>query len=131
MHIRTSLKIGSVSLILLLIGISVLSAGCLSSDEAAPSGVPQNYYTSSSTVYIGSAAFNPQVLVIERGVSVTWVNIDSVPHSVKSVRTAPETFTSKPLLTGEVFHFTFSQSGTYDFYSTDRPSMRGSIIVTG
>jgi len=108
-----------------------MTAGCTSSEDAAPSAAFQDYYTSSSTIFIGSLGFTPPVLTIERGVTVTWVNKDNRPHSVRSTRSAPETFTSKPLLTGEVFYHTFSRAGTYDFYSTDDPSIRGTVIVKG
>ena len=73
----------------------------------------------------------PSSIVIEKGKQVTWVNQDSAFHSVTSgfYDEPTELFDSGHLDPFESFYFTFDESGTYDYFCTLHPWMRGQVIV--
>jgi len=73
----------------------------------------------------------PSIIVIESGKQVTWVNEDSAFHSVTSgFYDAPSgLFDSGYLDPSEPFTFTFDESGTYDYFCTLHPWMKGQVIV--
>ena len=73
----------------------------------------------------------PSLIVIEKGKQVTWVNQDSAFHSVTSgfYDEPTELFDSGHLDPFESFYFTFDESGTYDYFCTLHPWMRGQVIV--
>lgn len=80
--------------------------------------------TEPGTVTIKDFAFSPVTLTVKTGTKVTWVNNDSVTHSVKS-----DTFNSQDLSPGSTFEFTFSKAGTYTYSCGIHPSMKGTVIV--
>jgi plastocyanin len=65
-------------------------------------------------------------VTVQKGAKVTWKQADKVPHTV----TATDNSFSSPRLTmnGEFSHV-FDQPGTYTYYCTIHPSMRGEIRV--
>ena len=127
MHVRS----GQFTLLagtLLLVGMLILVTGCTSqSSQPAPSPTP--VYTPKTTILIGSAGVNPQILVVERGVTVTWLNIDIGRHIITSDTGDPDSFTSPLLETNHRFQFTFTELGTYNYHCTDNPAIKGTIIV--
>ena len=127
MHVRSghfTLLAGT----LLLAGMLILVAGCTSqSSQQTPSPTP--VYTPKTTVLIGSAGVNPQILVIQRTVTVTWLNIDIGRHIITSDAGDPDSFTSPLLGTNNRFQFTFTVPGTYTYHCADNPSIKGTIIV--
>ena len=71
-------------------------------------------------------AFEPAVIEVEAGASVTWANEDSVPHTV-TARTAD--FNSGVMQEGETYSQTFDEPGTFDYFCAIHPSMSGSVVV--
>jgi len=73
----------------------------------------------------------PSLIVIEKGKQVTWVNEDSAFHSVTSgFYDAPtEFFDSGYLDPFESYTLTFDEAGTYDYFCTLHPWMKGQVIV--
>jgi plastocyanin len=127
MHIRSghfTLLAGT----LLLVGMLLLVAGCTNqSSQLTPSPTP--VYTPKTTILIGSAGVNPQILVIQRTVTVTWLNIDIGRHIITSDKGDPDSFTSPLLETNHRFQFTFTVPGTYTYHCADNPAIKGTIIV--
>lgn len=77
------------------------------------------------TVEIQNFTFNPRILMVPTGTTVTWVNEQqSTTHNVYS-----GTFQSKNLNTGDNYSFKFTKSGTYRYHCTIHPNMTGTIIV--
>jgi len=70
--------------------------------------------------------FQPMSLIVTAGATVTWINKDDEPHSVKS-----ETglFSSGAMDTNESYSFRFEKPGTYHFTCTLHPRMTGTIVV--
>ncbi len=73
----------------------------------------------------------PSNIVIEKGKQVTWVNEDSAFHSVTSgfYETPTELFDSGHLDPYESYTFTFDELGTFDYFCTLHPWMKGQVIV--
>lgn len=78
-------------------------------------------------IFIERNLFVPDSLSIKVGETVTWVNMESYGHDVKS---DDGTFVSPKLATGEKFSHTFTKAGTYTYICAIHPFMHGTIIVT-
>jgi plastocyanin len=81
-----------------------------------------------STVSIDNFTFNPNVLTVKAGTTVTWVNNDDIPHIILDKNR--KVFHSKVLDTEDKFSFTFAQPGTYDYFCGLHPHMTAQVIVT-
>lgn len=73
----------------------------------------------------------PSLIVIEKGKQVTWVNEDSAFHSITSGYYGAPTdlFDSGHLDPFESYTLTFDETGTYDYFCTLHPWMKGQVIV--
>jgi len=89
--------------------------------EPAAEPQPQSY-----RVEIVNFAFTPQVLEIEAGSSVEFVNLDDVPHTATGNNGE---FDTGYLAKGESKTVVFEQAGEYGYYCIPHPGMRGTIIV--
>jgi plastocyanin len=67
-----------------------------------------------------NGAFQPQAITVTAGETVTWTNPDSVAHTVTSGTADALTnlFDSGSIAAGRSFSFTFTDPGTYQYYST-------------
>ena len=80
--------------------------------------------TPSPTVTIEGVAFNPPVVTIETGDSVTWVWGDGpIQHDV-----AADQFRSEVMTEGTFSH-TFDQAGVYDYVCSLHGNMKGTVFV--
>ncbi len=77
-----------------------------------------------NTVTVNNFAFDPPALTVKVGDTVTWVNQDSVGHTIKG-----DAFNSPLLQQGEKFTFTFASKGTFNYICSVHPSMKGTITV--
>ena len=129
-------------LVIRLLGVSLLGTIAILAC-AGPAGPPQ-------AVTIKGFAFGPATVDITKGTTVTWTNQDTVPHTV-TTGTAPPTF--PPLPSGEsptpfpslssgdgrvnsgriepngTFSFTFSQTGTFNYFCAVHPAMKATLTV--
>jgi len=73
----------------------------------------------------------PSLIVIEKGKQVTWINEDSAFHTITSgFYDAPtDLFDSGHLDPFESYTLTFDEKGTYDYFCTLHPWMKGQVIV--
>jgi len=76
-------------------------------------------------VGIDNFTFNPKVVTVRVGDTVTWTNRDDIPHTVAD----PGKFKSKALDTGDSFSFTFATPGSFDYFCSLHPHMTGRIVV--
>ena len=79
-------------------------------------------------VKIRGFAYNPKVINIKAGTKVTWVNEDSVSHTVTS--DSGGLLNSGLIPPGGSFSFTFSNSGSESYYCVPHPMMKGSVVIT-
>ena len=82
----------------------------------------------SQQVAIYNYKFGPDTLTVPAGTTVTWVNKDEVPHTVMS---SDKRFTSSGALdTGDSYSYTFATPGSYEYFCTLHPFMKGKVVVT-
>jgi len=72
--------------------------------------------------------YSPPNFAATVGQTVTWVNRDSAIHTVTSTTGL---FSSEDMASGATFSFTFTRAGTFQYYCTIHPWMKGTIVVTG
>jgi plastocyanin len=82
--------------------------------------------TTAAVVVIKEFEFNPSVLTVAPGTTVTWVNGDDSPHTVAE---QAKLFRSAALDTSDRFTYTFAQPGEFAYYCTLHPMMVGKIVV--
>ena len=77
----------------------------------------------------GPAAYGVNPLVVPVGATVTWSNVDTVPHTVTA---DDNSFDSNTLNTGQTFSHTFNNAGTFTYFCKihGKPSMSGTVRVT-
>jgi len=83
-----------------------------------------------------ATAFTPGQIEVVTGTTVTWRNQDSVFHTVTSgtsngsVGTPDGVFDSDRIEVDANYSHTFDEPGTFDYYCTPHPWMKGSVVVT-
>jgi len=77
-------------------------------------------------VKIANFTFDPPILTMKAGTTVTWVNNDDIPHLVSE---KDGKFRSSALDTGDKFSQTFSTAGTVEYFCAIHPHMTGKIVV--
>lgn len=80
----------------------------------------------------GGSFYLPLNLEIDSNTTVQWVNEDIVLHTIQSqdeFGNIVGLFNSAPLTTGERFEFTFTESGTYNYYCSLHPWRMGVVTV--
>jgi plastocyanin len=75
---------------------------------------------------IAGFAFVAATVTVPKGTTVTWTNRDGARHTVTS---ETGVFDSGNLARNDSFSYSFTESGTFKYYCTIHPSMRGEIIV--
>ncbi len=98
-----------------------------SSEAAAPVDATDS---KSVNVEIKDYAFNPATITVKVGTKVTWTNQDSMRHDVVATNPSSDAPSSELFGRGESYSFTFNKTGTYDYYCTPHPYMKGKVIVT-
>lgn len=84
-----------------------------------------------AVVKIQNFAYEPEVITIKKGESVSWKNYDSAQHNVVST-TAPagaSIFESPLISKDKTFSQQFDIAGTYEYYCSLHPSMTGNVVV--
>lgn len=88
--------------------------------------VPTALAADTVAVTIDNFTFNPPVLTIKAGTTVTFTNKDDIPHTVVA---KDKTFRSKTLDTDDNFTFTFATPGSFAYFCSLHPHMTGTIVV--
>ncbi|MDD1703489.1 MAG: cupredoxin domain-containing protein [Methanoregula sp.] len=126
MPIRYVHRVISIAFPLVLVAL-ILVAGCASAPPTTAPPTPS--YNRATTILIGSASVNPQILTVQKGVPVTWLNMDSGLHIITSDNGVPESFLSGPISLNERYQYTFTIPGTYTYHCADNAVIKGTIIV--
>ena len=80
----------------------------------------------------GQIYYDPEILDISVGTTVEWDNLDSTVHTVTSgnPESGPDgVFDSETMAAGDKFTFTFTESGSQDYYCIFHPFMVGTVNV--
>ena len=93
----------------------------VASPPEAPPPQPGNAIT------ITNFKFNPTILTVPAGTTVTWTNQDEEPHTIAA---KDGSFRSPGLDTKGTYSFTFAKAGSYDYLCSIHPFMTGTVVVT-
>ncbi len=84
---------------------------------------------SAATVQILNYAFIPQNISIQANTTVTWINNDTVAHTVTGDANAPAAFGSGVVNPGGSYSHTFTAQGVYPYHCSIHPFMKGNVSV--
>jgi plastocyanin len=127
-------------LIMVLAGI-VLACGCTAQAPAgttvvntpspAPVATIQAASGSTAQVIIRASSFDPNILNIRAGTTVTWKNEDTIAHRVVHLPAvnSPELFHSASLSPGESFSYTFQEAGRYSYGDPQHGGGRSPLVI--
>lgn len=91
------------------------------------SNTQTNVAPANVTVNITNFSFNPSTLNIKTGTKVTWINNDTVAHTITS---DSSNLLHSPLLSpGQSFSFTFNTPGSENYHCSVHPMMTASINI--
>ena len=79
-------------------------------------------------VTIVDFAFQPFLVSVPAGSSVTWHNSGAAPHTVTANDGAFDSGTISP---GGTYRQTFSDPGVYRYHCSIHPNMMGTVMVSG
>ena len=88
--------------------------------------VPTPQPADATAVAIRDFAFDPPMITVKAGATVTWTNGDSFAHSVKS---ADGSFVSQDLQSGQTYSTGFAAPGTFPYVCGIHNSMTGTVVV--
>jgi plastocyanin len=82
-------------------------------------------------IRIRDSHFDPEIITIRQGTTVTWRNEDPVTHYVvhQAPHTDPQLFSSGAILQGGTFSFTFTSPGRYNYADPQRGGGRSYLII--
>lgn len=104
------------------VGCSALAFGL-----AVVAGCPSSEPPGQNEVFMRGIAFDPMEITIRAGESVTWTNMDFVPHTATSGNPgdadAGSIFDSGTLTLGSAFSHTFNEPGEFVYFCQVHPTM--------
>jgi plastocyanin len=117
---------------------SARSLGAANTEIAAPtpipslSGAPAATPTQPTTaapghVVIKLLKYSPQTIEVRKGESVEWANDDLTPHTVTSQNGGE--LNSGSIDAGASWSHTFNQPGSFSYFCTFHPEMKGTVTV--
>lgn len=95
--------------------------------SAATADPGQGAPVATDSVAIKNFAFSPAMVTVRVGTTITWTNGDQDPHTVTATGGG---FKSPTLNTGDLFRYTFSKPGRYEYLCTIHPFMTATVVVT-
>ena len=81
----------------------------------------EHVWTYIITVYCGQI-----IITINKNVTVTWTNVDAMPHTVTA---DDNSFTSDELNQNDTYSHTFTTDGTFDYHCAIHTGMKGTVVV--
>ena len=108
-------------------------SGNMTGNATGASGGDSVTISPGSSVPSNGKFFVPDTLTVSKGTTVSWTNGDSTLHTVTSG--SPEAgnsgteFDSSYLAAGKTFQHQFNTAGTFDYYCTLHPYMKGKVVV--
>ncbi len=84
-------------------------------------------------IAIKNSTFSPAIINIKKGTKVTWTNLDSVSHQIKSDPHPGHTdlprLSSDALNYNQSYSYTFDKAGGFGYHCEIHPNMDGWVIV--
>lgn len=131
--------------LLILLVCMAISCGCSvpSSSSSQPAATPSQPatpvvtstpYGPTETVSIIASSFDPAILNVHPGTTVTWINEDRMSHRVEHLPQLPSErllFRSESLSPGESFSYTFREPGRYQYGDPQHAGGRSFLVIVG
>ena len=95
-------------------------------NSCTTSNPPVNGNPPTNEVYINGSAFTPATLTIAMGTTIKWTNKNAANQTVTSDTGLFDSGVIKP---NGTYSYTFSTAGTYNYHSTNSPSMTATVVV--
>lgn len=105
---------------------TLLFTACKKSDNGNGNGDGNHTGDSTNKVSIINFSFSPSTRTIASGVTVTWTNNDTTPHTVTA---DDNSFTSGTLNKGDTYTHKFTAAGTYAYHCKFHSMMTASVVV--
>lgn len=82
-------------------------------------------------VNIAKMKYETPEVTIKAGQTVTWINAEAMPHNVafKAGVIGDAKMDGAMMKKDESYSITFNEAGTYDYFCTPHPFMKGKVIV--
>lgn len=106
-------------------GAALLTLGTIAQTHA--SAPAAHKITVKAATVKGNYAFSPTKKTIHVGTKVVWKNATAAPHTVTSKSSNWKV--NKSFSPGKSVSITFKKAGTYKYYCTIHPWMKGTIVV--
>jgi plastocyanin len=78
------------------------------------------------TVLIQGMKFVPEVLTVEAGDTVVWLNKDFFPHTATA---DDRSFDSRNIATNKAWKYVATKSGTFHYVCALHPTMKATLVV--
>ncbi len=108
------------------LSITAMLVALLAGRQTTKAAVTAAPPAAGAEVKIDNFTFTPPTLTVVAGTQVTWTNRDDIPHTVVG---DDKTIKSKALDTDEKFTYTFTKPGTYSYFCSIHPKMKGTVVV--
>jgi plastocyanin len=105
------------------LSITAMLVALLAGRQIARAAAPA---AAGAEVKIDNFTFTPATVTVAVGTQVTWTNRDDIPHTVV---TEDKAIKSKALDTDEKFTYKFTKPGTYVYFCSIHPKMKGTVVV--
>jgi len=115
-----------VVLLVVAVGYFLFNSNNLNSQNENPTNETPSA-SSQNTVEIKDFKFVSNKITIKQGETITWINKDSMVHTVTS--DSGSELDSLSLSQGQTYSYTFNSVGTFDYHCTFHSSMKAKIIV--
>jgi plastocyanin len=126
---RCNLSSSSVLVMLVALALAAAAGFPLLGRAALPS-TSGNAPSNTVTVTIRNYAFDPATVTVHAGDTVEWKNEDSVDHTATDESNPQKrAFDSGPIQQGKTWNYVAGKKGTYNYYYTLHPFMKGQLIV--
>jgi plastocyanin len=114
-------------------GNATMMSGNTTGNATGASGGASVTIAAGSSVPSNAKFYEPETQTVSKGTTVTWTNADSTLHTVTSgsaeAGNSGTEFDSSYLAAGKTFQHPFSTAGTFDYYCTLHPFMKGKVVV--
>ncbi len=129
---RVLIETGIVIALAILLKVVLLLANAHIGNGTTANTATTSVQSGSVTITITHMEYQPSVIVVKTGTTITWINRDSVAHTVtEGQNAAPSSngFNSGLMATGKTWSYTFNKAGTYLYTCEVHPSMNARVIV--
>ncbi len=109
---------------------ALAATGCGGSDSSSSDTAP-GAPAAGGSVAIGmkNLKFDPADVTVKVGQTVTWTNLEEIPHNV--VAESGADFRSSTFGKGKTFEFKAEEAGAVTYVCTIHPGMDGTVTVEG